>query len=365
VKIAVHRPAITLPALSLLCHGCRFTLAFGEIRGCQRQRCHFTGRTTRTDDSGWSGKTDLTVTDSLRVGSGLAFLQGSIRFITMKGDFTVTADNRVWIGQDGQQFGPYSEADIRQWMREGRLSADALAWREGMTDWASLASLFVTTASTTPPPPPPAGMPPLAGGAPWTHAGANHGLFGSGNDAARVTLPAPPSLPWGLVLLFSVLTLGIFGVIWPFIQASWVRKIDNKSNATLMLGLSIACFFIGEPLYVIGILSDFRSGHVGGGAFASLGGLLLLGRWILSLVAYFSMAGSVKRALAARGAALEIGGVTLFFFTLFYLQANLGWVARWKNTGQTSPKPSKGVFWAIFLLLPLLLGILVGISISA
>ena len=274
----------------------------------------------------------------------------------------MTADDRIWIGQDGQKYGPYSEDDVRQWMQEGRLAADALAWREGMDDWVPLASLFVTVASGSPPPPP-AGMPPLAGGSSWTNNGVKPAPFGSNDDVARATLPAPPSLAWGLVLLFSILTLGIFGLVWPFIQAHWVRKIDRKSNARLLLGLSLACFLIGEPLYLTGFFYDLHTGQMGNTGLISLGGMLLLGRWILGLIAYFSMADSVKRCLAAHGAKLEIGGVTLFFFTMLYLQANLSWVVRWKNTGQISPKPSKAAFWAIFFLFPLVLGILAAIAI--
>ena len=97
----------------------------------------------------------------------------------------------------------------------------------------------------------------------------------------------------------------------------------------------------------------------------SLGGMLLLGRFVLSQIAYFSMASSLKRDLASRGVKLEIGGITLFFFTLFYLQSNLSWTARWKQTGQTKPEPSKGMLWLIFFVLPFVLGILLGLGITA
>lgn len=48
----------------------------------------------------------------------------------------------VWIGRDGERHGPYTEADVRQWLRTGELSRDDLAWREGMADWAPLSSLY-------------------------------------------------------------------------------------------------------------------------------------------------------------------------------------------------------------------------------
>ena len=72
-------------------------------------------------------------------------------------------DERIWIGRDGQQYGPYEEANVRQWLRQGKLTPDTLAWRDGMGDWAPLASLFPEHVESVPPPfatvppPPPAG----------------------------------------------------------------------------------------------------------------------------------------------------------------------------------------------------------------
>jgi Tfp pilus assembly major pilin PilA len=72
----------------------------------------------------------------------------------------------------------------------------------------------------------------------------------------------------------------------------------------------------------------------------------------------------MRDKLASRELPLAIGGVTLFFFTMYYLQGQLSWLARWKRTGQTSPRASKGVFWAIFCIVPFV-AILAAISIPA
>lgn len=265
------------------------------------------------------------------------------------------ADEPLWIGRNGEKYGPYTEADVRRWQAEGKLGADALVWRSGMPDWVPLASLFPPPAgSATPPPPPPAAAPPL-NTPPFAAKAAT---------TDRSTLPAPPSLHWGLVLLFTVFSAGIFGMIWPFIQASWVRKIDRDSKATLLLGIAIACWVIGYILYIAGLATLAH----GGASMLGLGGMLLLAYAVLYLVAYFSMAGSLRRGLSGYGLPVEIGGVTLFFFTMYYLQAQLSWVARWKDTGQTVPGASKGIFWLLFCLIPVgiaILAILVAIMIPA
>ncbi|HEV2681788.1 MAG TPA: DUF4339 domain-containing protein, partial [Rhodanobacter sp.] len=254
----------------------------------------------------------------------------------------MTADDRIWIGQNNQKYGPYSEADIHQWIAEGKLAPDALAWRDGMENWVPLSSMFAATAGASAPPPLPAsgGAPLFLAGSPQAAGDRSYGPPES-DATARAAFPAPPSLHWGLVLLFTMLTLGIFGLVWPFIQAGWIRKIDNRSNARLLIGIALACFVVGYAMQIGGTLSAasaLRSGNTDVGAgIALLGGMLLLSYWVLYLVAYFSMAGSIRRSPATRGLPVEIGGVTLFFFTMYYLQSQLSWLARWKETGRTTP----------------------------
>lgn len=275
-------------------------------------------------------------------------------------------ENLIWLGQNGERHGPFSEANLRQWLKEGKLTPDALAWRSGMDGWVPLTSLFPAAADEPLPPPlaaasaPPSFSGHRAAGSPESFSARRHESFGTVEDA-RAVLPTPPSLHWGLVWLFTILTLGIFGIIWPFVQASWVRKIDAHSNAPLLVGLAAACRIIGYGLYFIGLATMAQ----GGQGLLSLGGLLLLAGWVLFLVAYFSMAGTMRDKLDSQELPLEIGGVTLFFFTMYYLQAQLSWIARWKRTGRSSPAASKGIFWALFCLVPFVVAILAAIAIPA
>ncbi|MEO7068484.1 MAG: GYF domain-containing protein [Rhodanobacter sp.] len=323
-------------------------------------------------------------------------------------------DEKIWIGQNGKRHGPYQEADVRQWLKEGKLTHDALGWHEGMADWVSLVSLFPAVANEPSPPPiPPPVAPTPAPAAPISlvapaaavpvstahepssayeppsayepHSAyeppsayeasssyeppsaeppstyANDGASAAAAD--RADLPAPPSLHWGLVLLFTMLTFGIFSIIWPFIQAKWVRKIDPQSNVTLLLGIAVGCGVVGYISYFAGFAAMLRGET--GSSLIGFGGLLLFGAWVLFLVAYFSMAGSLRRTLPDYGIPVAIGGITLFFFTMYYMQGQLSWVARWKETGQVSPKASKGIFWVIFFVIPFVLGIVAGIGVSS
>jgi hypothetical protein len=47
----------------------------------------------------------------------------------------------IYIHRDGEQFGPYSVEQTRDYMASGNLLPGDLAWHEGATDWVPLANL--------------------------------------------------------------------------------------------------------------------------------------------------------------------------------------------------------------------------------
>jgi len=59
----------------------------------------------------------------------------------------------VYVHRNGEQLGPYSEDQVRAYLRDGTLHPSDLAWHEGVSDWAPLSSL--PAFSHRPPPPPP------------------------------------------------------------------------------------------------------------------------------------------------------------------------------------------------------------------
>lgn len=67
---------------------------------------------------------------------------------------------KVHLAINGEQYGPYSVAQISQYIKEGRVQADTMVWTEGMADWlpASAADVTKSLFGDNPPPPP---APPL------------------------------------------------------------------------------------------------------------------------------------------------------------------------------------------------------------
>jgi hypothetical protein len=63
---------------------------------------------------------------------------------------------------NGQQAGPYTQANVQQFLTSGQINQMTLVWRQGMTSWLPLAQVPELAV----PPPLPGGIPPLPGGVP-------------------------------------------------------------------------------------------------------------------------------------------------------------------------------------------------------
>ncbi len=130
----------------------------------------------------------------------------------------------------GGQFGPADAVLMRQWIGEGRVSAESMVWREGWSDWKKAGGLLPGVAGTTAAAPSGAtasGATASAGGqllkGPDAGLGAGHGLSRSltSNASAspvvdtRANLPRPKSSHWGLVfvLLMAIVAAGMMVVL--------------------------------------------------------------------------------------------------------------------------------------------------------
>jgi small basic protein len=180
--------------------------------------------------------------------------------------------------RSGNRYGPYSVDEVRQYLAAGNIAADDL-------------------------------LEPETGGTPVR--------------AAELTIPPnvppPPSMDWWLVLILSLVTCTLFGYIWTFFQARWVKKLDPSSRATLYLVLSL--LFIPIVIVVIaggGVLSALTGIHGGGGEeafgilFMLVSIVLGLGASVAIIACFVSMSQSLTTVTSTWGAArMDLGGTFL------------------------------------------------------
>jgi GYF domain 2 len=127
------------------------------------------------------------------------------------------------IGADGNQYGPISAEQLRQWIAEGRANAQTKVLAEGTTEWKPLSEFpeFFPSAST----PGPAPLPPSpAPGIPAMQPlGASYGYPGA---ADQVTGPAI-----GLMVVSILqLLLGAFLLVVHLIGASIFAMSQSAQN---------------------------------------------------------------------------------------------------------------------------------------
>lgn len=143
----------------------------------------------------------------------------------------------------------------------------------------------------------------------------------------------PPDLHWALVLIISAVT-GVFGIIWFFIQAGYVKKIDPASRARtfLIFGiLAILAQFAATFVIMGAAMTGSRTG-AGAGVF------LMLILWLAGMVFMLSAVFGMRRSLldyfnTVEPIGLRLSGVMTFFFNMLYFQYHLSRIAQWKKTG--------------------------------
>jgi len=202
--------------------------------------------------------------------------------------------------RDGQQYGPYTLADLQRYVAAGNILVSDLVKSEGMETWVPLSQII--------------GNIPVPVAAPAPHW-----------NAPQVSpYPPPPGLHWGIVLALSMVTCGLFGQAWIIVQAAWLRKVQPESKGLLYVIIAIALFFVGGATN-----ASHQIGESSG--FFSLGGLVM---WLMGV---FSMKASIEEHFnTAEPIGLQLSGVMTFFFNVIYFQYHFTEIARAKRAQQVS-----------------------------
>src|SRR5271157_4980266 len=269
-----------------------------------------------------------------------------------------------YISRGGQQYGPYSLADVQKYIAQGSISPGDFARTETMSNWVPLSQLLAAAAAPSSPPTPPVQQPPAqpqwagyqpqaqpqpqpqpqpqfqpqhqpqpqpaAYGQPAYPGAPTPGMQPPQGPQAGGLVP--PSLHWALVLVLGWVTCGVFSLVWMFIQSSFIKKIRPASNVTMLYVVYIALIVVGEIVNVVAITQQAPAG-------TAIGGLLCLGAMVVVIIAIFKARSLLLEYYnTVEPINLRLSGVMTFFFNILYFQYHFTRIAEWKRTGMLSPQ---------------------------
>jgi hypothetical protein len=215
--------------------------------------------------------------------------------------------HRYHLSRNGKVLGIYPEDRMKDYFAEGRVGPNDLVWREGLDSWLPAWRVFGSEASEAAPAPAP--VPPQLPSAT---------AFPSSTDAPKLqaaAVPLPPRMHWGLVLLLTLVTFGIFYVIWMFVQANWVRRLNPESNATTLMVIYLVLVIAGQAA---------AENNPEDSVMAVGGALLVIAGWVASFFAFFSMRRSMLEHYNQREPiGLRLSAAMTFFFNVLYFQHHM------------------------------------------
>ena len=267
--------------------------------------------------------------------------------------------NRSWfLASQGQQHGPFPEAQFREFIASGKVRADTLVWNENMVDWQRAGDIPGLMASATRPPGVPGAMPMTTGSggvlsidlplwpffgrglllvignllvipSPWTATSYYRWIF------PRFAVPGRPNLAfegkvgdiWYVIVLLAL--SGYLGQINHYLQLiafvaqpilSWMLLrwvLGNLSSNGRLLGLefngSVWGFIGWQLLVILAILTII------GWAWVATAWM----RWICRNI------GGSRRELAFNGSGLAVLWRTFALVVACVFLIPIPWVIRW------------------------------------
>jgi hypothetical protein len=210
-----------------------------------------------------------------------------------------------FITRDGQQYGPYTLADLQRYVASGHILLTDLARSEEMSEPLTVSQIIGATIP------------------------ASQAQISTSPVVNAAMYPDPPNLHWGLVLLFSLLSCGLFSSAWNLVQAAWMKKVAPQSTAFYYYVAAIcvlaATFYTGFQVV------HTHSSH-------SIAGAMNLLYAILTLIGRFSLRSSLEQHYnSVEPMGLSLGVVMTFFFGDIYFQYHLNDIMRRKYAARLGP----------------------------
>lgn len=217
------------------------------------------------------------------------------------------------VRRDGREFGPYSIDELRRYVAEGRIRAEESV-RESGAGGRSFASVLdltgpVDVVARVPSVPAGAtgGTSPYAAPATWSE-------MDRAPVGAERSLPMPPDMHWGVLLLLCLVTCGLFWIARVFTQALYARKVVPECRAPF--------YYV---VYLVSLGAQIALGGTGARPGADASPLALLATLVglvFVIAGHFSLKAALEEAFRR-----NLSAVMTFFLNVFYFQWHMHDVA--------------------------------------
>lgn len=230
--------------------------------------------------------------------------------------------NRSWFyASNGQQQGPYPEAQLRDLIIRGTVSADTLVWTEGMSGWQRAGEIpgLVPGRSAPPSISHPGAPPPAAGG---DYAGGHAGGYSGG--ALSADLPLWPLLGRTLLMVIGMLLV----IPAPWTATAFYRWIVSRLYVPGRPNMG----FTGQPLdiwYVfiaIGVLTYVGSADLYYLQYLTIPVQAVLSWMIIRWIASNLSSNGQQLPIAFNGSALGYVGWQVLLYVSFITIIGWAWV---------------------------------------
>jgi hypothetical protein len=203
-----------------------------------------------------------------------------------------------FISRDGQQYGPYTLADLQRYVSSGDVLLTDMALSEGMSEPLPVSQIIGTISVPQAP-------------------------VSRGPVSLAPEYPDPPNLHWALVLLFVVISCGLFISVWDLVQAAWMKKVTPQSKAIYYYAIAMGLLM---TLFTLSFLAGLNHTH------NPLASLVQLANLVMILIGRYSLKSSLEEHYnSAEPMGLLLSGVMTFFFGCIYFQYHLNDIVRRKN----------------------------------